>query len=82
MEYLKKRKRHLENCNAPICARDQNKSNAKSVIWLVGEKICAYKPRKKFQEVQIKFHQKKSKERNLQRKKKHIWRLGKRIYYW
>ena len=45
--------KHLENCSAPICARDPNPNYKKEVIWYPGESICNSKPHQPFQRKQI-----------------------------
>jgi len=43
---------HLETCEAPICAGDQNKNYKKEVLWYPGEKVCGKIPFQKFQKKQ------------------------------
>ena len=39
---------HLENCEAPICAKDTNPNFKKEVVWFPGEGVCRGKPTQKF----------------------------------
>ena len=48
-----KRKRHYENCSAPICSCDENPNYKNEVVWCPSEQICKYQPYQEFQKKQI-----------------------------